>query len=191
MTDAADTAVENSSQDIVARADFQYRWRVWALFLLVFGYGCWSAWDGFVNWPRQNETWLLMKMQGKVPPRALHSDWDILLNQSLGIALPAVGLLAFIWLAYRSRGEYRLSGQTLHLPGHQPIPLAGITALDKTKWDRKGIAVIEYKLPDGATRKAALRDMVYQRAATDSIVHRIESHLDPAAADAHADPAAT
>lgn len=172
-----DTAVSNASRDLVARADVQYRWRVYLFFLVVFGYGLWSARDGFIVWPKENAEWKAMQDRGQLPPRTLHSPFDLFLNDALGVLLPTLSLPMFLWLMYRSRGEYRLSGDTLHLPGHPPIPLEKIESLDKTRWDRKGVASIDYLDPTGAKRTATLRDMVYHRPTTDEIVSRIETHL--------------
>lgn len=179
MTDAAGAP---SSNDIVARADFQYRWRVYAFFILVFGYGLWSLRDGFFLWPRENAQWQAMIARGERPPQALHNDAGILINQVLGVVLPVVSLTAFVWLMYRSRGEYRLSSATLNAPGHPPIPLHAIQSLDKSRWDRKGVATVEYRLSDGREGRIPLRDMVYNRRETDLIVQRIEEHLDPTSA---------
>jgi hypothetical protein len=174
MTDAA---VTNASSELVARADFQYRWRVYLFFVVMFGYGMWSLYDGFVAWPRDNAQWKQMEERGQMPPQKMHNDAGILLNRILGIVLPSISLPLFIWLMYRSRGEYRLANNTLQAPGHSPIPLDRVEALDKTRWDRKGIAAVEYKDNAGVTRNLILRDMVYQRNATDQIIDRIEAHL--------------
>jgi len=175
-----DTAVRNASGDLVARADFQYRWRVYLFFVLIFGYGLWSLHDGFIVWPRENAEWKAMEERGQKPPRKLHSDFDLMLNRALGVALPGLSLPLFIWLMYRSRGEYRLSNDRLHVPGHSPVPLDRIESLDKTRWDRKGIATVEYLDPAGNKGSLTLRDMVYERSTTDRIVERIEAHLAPA-----------
>lgn len=167
----------SSTGELVARADFQYRWRVYLFFILVFGYGLLSIRDGFFRWPQQNAEWDQMRAAGKMPPQVNHNEAGILINQVLGVVFPAVSLPLFIWLMYRSRGEYRLNGQTLSVPGHAPVPLDKFIALDKSRWDRKGIAVVEYQPPDGKPRQIALRDMVYHRATTDQIVERIETYL--------------
>ena len=174
MTDAA---VTNATGDLVARADFQYRWRVYLFFIVMFGYGMWSLYDGFVVWPRDNALWQQMEEHGQIPPQKLHNDAGILLNRAMGVLLPLISLPLFIWLMYRSRGEYRLANGTLSAPGHPAIPLDRIATLDKTLWDRKGIAVVQYEDASGATRSLPLRDMVYQRGMTDQIVDRIEAHL--------------
>lgn len=183
MTDAAGAP---SSSDIVARADIQYRWRVYVFFILVFGYGLWSLRDGFFLWPRKNAEWQAMIARGEKPPQAPYNEAGILINRVLGIVLPVVGLTTFVWLMYRSRGEYRLTSTALNGPGHPPIPLDAIQSLDKSKWDRKGVATVEYRLSDGGEGKIDLRDMVYNRRETDLIVQRIEEHLDPTSAQSDA-----
>ena len=175
MTDA----VVASSNDVVARADFQYRWRVWVFFILMFGYGLWSLRDGFFVWPRENAQWQAMAARGQRPPQTPHNDASLLINRALGILLPALSLPLFIWLMYRSRGQYTLSSAALTAPGRPPVPLDRILALDKSRWDRKGIAVVEYQAQAGQTEKITLRDMVYQRSQIDEMVRRIERHLDP------------
>jgi len=173
MTDAATKA----TSDIVARADFQYRWRVYVFFILVFGYGMWSLRDGYFVWPRENALWRQMEEHGQRPPQTEHNEASLAINQVLGVLLPAVSLPLFVWLMYRSRGEYRLSVGKLMTPGNAPVALESVRSLDKSRWDRKGIAVVEHELPGGQTGKITLRDMVYQRRATDEIVARIEAHL--------------
>ena len=167
----------SSKTPLIARADFQYRWRVYVFFIMVFGYGVWSFRDGFYKWPTENRTYDAMRAKGETPPEVNHNEAGILINKGLGILLPGFSLPLFIWLMYRSRGAYRLENETLELPGRAPIPLDKIQALDKSAWDRKGIVVVEYLGADGATQHAALRDMVYERRATDQIVDRIERSL--------------
>ncbi|HEY8749894.1 MAG TPA: hypothetical protein VIM11_18060 [Tepidisphaeraceae bacterium] len=170
---------------LIARADFQYRWRVYVFFIMVFGYGAWSFHDGFYKWPAENRAWDQMRAENKTPPQVNHNDAGILINRGLGIILPGFSLPLFIWLMVRSRGAYRLENDILHLPGHDPIPLDKIEALDKSRWDRKGIAVVEYQTAGGAGQSAILRDMVYERRATDQIVEVIEKSLGDVPASDH------
>jgi hypothetical protein len=137
----------------------------------------WNIYDGFYNWPRQNE---IDRETGH--DQVSHSDMDLLFNRVLGLALPPAGILLVIWMLRKSRGEFRLSGQTLHVPGHPPIPLECVDSLDKGQWERKGVAVVTYKLPDARTGKFKLDDFVYDRDGIDEIYRRIESSFqDPAA----------
>jgi len=162
---------------LVARADFQYRWRVYAIFIVMFGYGVLSIRDGFYKWPAENALNHEMIARHEKPSEADHNDAAILINKVLGVLLPAISLPLFIWLMYRSRGAYRLEKDTLSLPGLAPIPLDKIQALDKSRWEKKGIAVVEYHDGAGSTQTATLRDMVYERRTTDQIVDRIEKSL--------------
>jgi hypothetical protein len=150
---------------------------VYVFFILMFGYGLWSARDGFMKWPAENARNDKIKAEGGKPAEVNHNEASILINQVLGVLLPAVSLPVFIWLMVRSRGAYRLENGVLSVPGCGEIPLEKIQALDKSRWDKKGIAVVEYQDPAGQARTATLRDMVYERRTTDLIVERIEGAL--------------
>jgi hypothetical protein len=86
-----------------------------------------------------------------------------------------------------TRGEYRLDGDTLHVPGHPPIPLSSIRLIDKAIWERKGIARIEYELGESGQRNSfKLDDIAYLREPTDQILDRIEAYAASVAAAASA-----
>lgn len=176
MSDTA-SAAASSKTPLIARADFQYRWRVYVFFIMVFGYGLWSARDGFIKWPADNARNQAIRDRGGRPPEVDHNYASILINRVLGVVLPAVSLPLFLWLMYRSRGAYRLSDGTLGVPGRAAIPVERIQSLDKSRWERKGVAVVEYQESDGKRAAVVLRDMVYERRTTDEIVDRIEKYL--------------
>lgn len=171
-----DTAASPKKVSLTARADIQYRWRVWAFFIMVFGYGMWSARDGFIKWPEDNARNQAIREHGGIGEKD-HNYAGILINRVLGVLLPSVSLPVFIWLMYRSRGEYRLADGTLAIRGHEPIPVDRIVALDKSRFEAKGVAVVEYQKPDGTSASVTLRDMVYERRTTDQIVDWIENYL--------------
>jgi hypothetical protein len=154
---------------VTARAGRYYRNARYLLALGVVLYGLWNDADGFYNWPRQNE-----QDRASGHDKVTYSDMDLLFNRALGLALPPAGLLMLLWALHKSRGEFRLSGQTLHVPGHPPIPMGSIESLDKSQWDRKGIALVAYRLPDGQTGTFKLDDFVYDRDGIDEIYRRIE-----------------
>lgn len=188
MTDATPT----ETTAITARADFQYRWRVYIFFVLVFGYGLLSIRDGFFRWPADNARLHQMQENHQKLTEQYHNEAGILINKALGILFPAVSLPAFLWLMYRSRGQYRLAGNTLSVPGAEPIPLERIQSLDKSNWDRKGHAVVEFQTADGKADQFTLRDMVYERRPTDKIVDRIETYLKgPATVETETTPPTT
>ena len=68
-------------------------------------------------------------------------------------------------------------GDVLSVPGHPDVPLEAIRQMDKSRWDRKGIAKVEYELAPGQSNRLTLDDFIYDRPPTDRIVERIEAHL--------------
>ena len=97
--------------------------------------------------------------------------------------LPPLGLLVLGWSLYRSRGSYRLANNILQAPGHPPVPLEAIRSIDKTDWDRKGIAHVNYELANGAKGTVTLDDFIYDRPPTDEIFRRIEVYTGTAETD--------
>lgn len=168
--------------DIIARPSTSYRLK-WALMgLAMLAYGGWSLYDGFINWERENEQAVQQALAaGKPRPEKLpHNELGILLNRMIGVGLQPLGLLVLGWAFYRSRGRYRLSGSTLEAPGHPPVPLEDIREIDKSQWDRKGIAYLRYEVPGalaGELRRLALDDYIYEREPTDRILERIEASV--------------
>lgn len=170
-----------ASGTIVARAGRYYRNARYIMVVLVVGFGFYFLYDGYIGYPAKNEAEMAKpenrnergEFIGKLP----YSDWDILLQKILGFALPPLGLGYLAFILYRSRGEYRLEGQTLHLPGHQPFSLDDIVALDRKLWDRKGIAKVTYQTADGRTATATLDDFIYDRKPTDQIYDAIVANL--------------
>ena len=115
-----------------------------------------------------------------------HTDTDIRLQKVLACALPPLALALLSWTFYRSRGAYRLSGAVLSVPGHPDVPLDAIRAIDKSKWDRKGIAYVDYDVAQ-EPGQLVLDDFIYDRPPTDRIVERIEAHLSRVDAPTSAD----
>ena len=179
------TSSEQSSQpggEIVARAGSYYRNTRYVIAAVVFFMGIWFIRDGYFKWPKENQE---VRAAGKtiVP----HSDSDIRLQRILGIVLPPLSVLLLARWLYISRGEYRLSGQTLYVPGHPPVPFEMITAIDKRQWDRKGIAYIDYEV-NGAHGRLKLDDFIYDREPTDQIHDAVVKFVQPAEEQAAAFP---
>ena len=173
--------------DLVARPDRTYRIKWVAVGLLMLGWGWWSLYDGFVAWERENERAIQeAREQGRpIPEKLPHDQLGIQLNRLIGIALQPVGAFLIFWALHSSRGVYRLEGATLHVPGHPPVPLDAIREIDKSKWERKGIAYLRYEVPGSVgpqTGRLKLDDYVYERGPTDQILARIEAAVAPAEA---------
>lgn len=183
MTETAPAATALPDGDIIAGASRTYRLKWCAMGILLLAAGWWFLYDGYVGYPAENEQARQKAVaDGKPLPERLHSAHDMWLQKVLGVALQPVGLLGLFWAIYSSRGAYRLSGTTLSVPGHPPVPFEGIRVIDKSKWDRKGIAYLEYEVPGSAgaaTRRLALDDYLYEREPTDEILARVEAAVAP------------
>jgi hypothetical protein len=176
---AAPAAAQAPDGDIVARYDRTYRlkWLTMGV-ALVFG-AMWFLRDGYYTYQAENEkTRQEAIAAGKPPPERVHSDLDIRLQRIIGWSLIPVAVFVLFRTFHTSRGEYRLSGGTLHVPGHPPVPMDAIRAIDESKWDRKGIAYIDYDV-NGTTGRLKLDDYVYQRDPTDQIHDRILAAVAP------------
>jgi hypothetical protein len=171
MTEQATTA----PAPIVARAGTYYRvtrYLLCAVFLL---YGVWSIYDGFVSWPAWPQTH---------PHEKPYTQTDIYFNRVIGVVFPILSIALLIRSLHNSRGEYRLEDGVVHIPGHPPVPLDKISGINKTLWDRKGIAHFDYNVgqvpagsklsPRGTFR---LDDFVYERDATDAIYKILDETL--------------
>jgi hypothetical protein len=166
------------SVTVTARAGTYYRVTRYLMTVMFIAMGLWFGYDGFVNWPRQNADAVARDPGAKHP----HTDLDITIQKILACVLPPAGIAMLIWTLYKSRGKYELTADnTLHVPGHPPIPLDNIRRIDKKLWDRKGIISIDYEDPTNQlTRTFVLDDFVYERDGTDEIFKRIEAYVLPA-----------
>ena len=176
-----DTApvTETAGEPIVARGATYYRVTRYLFCLVLLGMGGWFAYDGFVKYPRHNELHLLHVRDPVKYPQdyPTHKETSIRLQKQLAVALPVAAIAMLAWTLYNSRGAYRLAGDGLSVPGHGEVPLSAITQIDKSLWDRKGIAYISYELPTGKKGRLKLDDFVYDRPPTDRILETVEAKL--------------
>ena len=197
MTETTTTAATTNDPPptIVARYGRYYRNTRYLIAVMCIGWGLYSLYDGFVRYPRENEAAVRKEVDRVETASGLrvtseerreiaakttlpHPGWDVPFNQWAGMLLPPLGIALLAWMLYNSRGEYRLEGHTLHVPGHPPVPLDNVRKIDKRLWERKGIALIEYEDPASGKRKQfKLDDFVYEREPTDAIFDRVEKHV--------------
>lgn len=186
MTETAPPASLPNDGPIVARASRSYRVKWLVMGVVLLGGSGWFVYDGFVGYEASNEKARQEAIDaGKAAPEKLHSETDIRLQRIIGAGLIPAGLFVLFWAMYSSRGEYRLAGDILHVPGHPPVPMNAIRAIDQTQWDRKGIARIDYDV-NGSTGRLKLDDYIYERGPTDKIHEHILAAVAPAEAAAEA-----
>ena len=179
-TTATDPAAPSAAgETITARAGTYYRVTRYIFCAVLLAMGAWFAYDGFVTYPRSNELHRLHVLDPAKYPKdsPTYNAASIGLQKLLGAALPAAAIGLLAWTLYDSRGAYRLSGEVLSVPGHPDVPLDAITQIDKSKWDRKGIAYLDYALQTGQKGRLKLDDFVYDRPPTDRILETIEARL--------------
>ncbi|HEX8912067.1 MAG TPA: hypothetical protein VF796_06880, partial [Humisphaera sp.] len=178
-TETSPTDPAAAPTEIVARAGTYYRNARYLMALICFGLAGWFGYDGWVRYPAQNDAYDAAVAAGRKPEASKHTDLDITTQQLLALSLPFVGVGIIAWLLYNSRGEVRLAGDVLHVPGHPPVPLDDIREIDRAKWEKKGIAFLDYETTDPATSRPAkgtlvLDAFVYQQDPVDAIFAEIE-----------------
>ncbi|HZL34672.1 MAG TPA: hypothetical protein VFC78_05125 [Tepidisphaeraceae bacterium] len=179
MNEAVASETVAAQDQVIARAGTYYRNARYLIVALMLAAGLWFAYDGFINWPAEQQRYAAASKQDRGIMHAPHTDLDINLNRRFAYGLLPLAPILLAYFLYRSRGAYRLTGSTLYVPGHPPISFDNILALDKSKWARKGIARVEYQLPGGKPGVVKLDDFIYQREPTDLIVARIEAYIRP------------
>ncbi len=172
MTEAAPPPVD---LPIVAKVSNEFFVRRMLLVALILGMGLYFLRDGYIGWPRENAA---AKAKGiEKPPR---SDLDILLQKVLGYTMVPLSLAGLVYYLKIAKQTYHFDGQTLLVTDCPPVPMSSIRTIDRTKWDRKGIAYLGYELADGTTGRVKLDDFIFQRPPTDRIFDIIEKTLTPA-----------
>ena len=175
-------------EEIVAYAGSWYRKARYIMALIVFGCAAWFGYDGWVGYPKINAEFDAAVARGEKPAKAKLPDLDIQLQKVLALSLPILGVGIIVWLRYNSRGCYRLKDEVLYVPGHPPVPLDAIRQIDKSKWDKKGIAYLDYEIESPIESQAAkgtikLDDFVYDQNPTDAIMAAIEKTVAPEEAE--------
>jgi hypothetical protein len=184
--------------EIIAYPDSRFRRKHFIFAFVIFAVGFWFAYDGWIGWPKHNEEVRQVKadidkaketgdearrieLQTKLSKmHEVYNDWSIGLQRFIAIVLPIAGFAYGWWTHQATRGYYRLSDHTLQVPGHDPISLSDIRSIDKSRWERKGIAVIRYQAHHPQRERAfKLDDFAYQRKPTDDILDRLDAYLAP------------
>jgi hypothetical protein len=173
-----------AAPEVIAKAGGEYRIKRYILVVLMFLVGLWFAYDGFVNWPRERELYDAAPESNRPLMKKPHTEMDILIQRDLAYLLVPLAPLLLVFFLYNSRGELRLSGDMLFVPGHPPVPLNRILSLDKTQWARKGIAFAHYQLEDSIKGRIRLDDFVYQSEPVHIMVDQIDADMNPPPATA-------
>lgn len=165
--------------EIIAPPGKEYRMRRYLFVILMLAAGLWFFYDGFVGYPQKQDRFLAMTSEERAHATAPPTDLDIQIQKGLGLGLTLLAPICFGIFMYRSRGSYRLEGETLSVPGHPPVQFSQIVELDKSLWDRKGIAKVTYRdSANNGSLTLRLDDFIYQYQPVRQIVERIEKYLE-------------
>ena len=192
---AAPYASGPAADELVAEPDAGYRWKHLIVSVAMIAFGLWFAYDGWRKWPAENarivevqkskdaataagDTAKVEVLAKELQELNHHTEMDLAIQKILAVALVAFGLFWGAWTVKDTRGVYRMSGTTLHVPGHPPVSVDDIRRIDKRKWDKKGIAYLHYET--GAPPTAGvlkLDDFAYERKPVDEMLERIEKNV--------------
>ncbi|HEX8324505.1 MAG TPA: hypothetical protein VF595_11410 [Tepidisphaeraceae bacterium] len=180
--------VNEAPAPIVARAGRYYRNARLVMVLGLLIMGGYFAYDGYKGYPARNAEIARIGQELNATPKdsprwieleqqqrklgAPKSDTDIGLQKVLGYALPVVALAYLAYFLNKSRGEIRLENDVLTAPGHPPVPLSAVTAVDTRLWKKKGIATLQYAV-EGKRGSIVLDDFVYQQTPIDAMYDRV------------------
>lgn len=198
QTNPTSTTPAAGNEPIVARYGSYYRNMRYIMVTLVIAFGAWFGYDGFVGYPEHNRKYDEIERRQQEAARRQDNDaaaqlaeelrkhgarktpTDIALQKWLSFVLPPLGLAYLGFVLYRSRGEFRLEGTRLSVPGGKQLDLSQVKSVDNALWDRKGIAVVNY---DGG--QFALDDFIYDAKPIRAIHAAIMKQVSPkdAAAD--------
>lgn len=173
---------------VTAKMNLEYAIRSALFGLMLLGFGAWSLYDGVRGYPEHNRradayNALIRESEqgGKTrqewhaawqklaesngwktdKPKVRHSTWDIRTQFIMALIFCPIGLASLVGVALNSRRRFSAEGDGLHGFAATTIPYAAITAIDKKKWDRKGIANLEVAI-QGAARKVTLDDWKFR-----------------------------
>jgi len=169
-------------------------------------FALWFIYDGAIGWPAKNEQHAAhekMKEEGRVaewPDYSRKQGWPLKppdhaydadqIRQQFylaGFALAGSGVALALLVVCLPR-TMRADDDAAYSPKGLRVPFSNVTAVDKKKWDSKGIAIAHYR-ENGDSKKLVIDDYKYQGA--DEILKRIEEHLgnqSPSAGSAESAP---
>jgi len=180
------------AQPIVAKAGSYYRNMRYLICALCVFMGAWFLYDGMVGYPAKNKKVddVAAKRDAATDPTEIatysaeltklgekHPEGDLKNQKIIGSILPFVGFALLGYWLYKSRGEYRLENDVLTVPGHPPIPINAVQAIDTSSWEKKGIAQVNYNTAAGHQGKITLDDFVYERQPIDDIYDTLVAGL--------------
>ncbi len=147
---------------IESQIDSRWVWRPLLIAVLLFGWGVYSLYDGFVAYPAHNEQIAKFKefeQAGNLKewpdyarergwseekPAAAYSSTDIITQYIMaGICIP-LGLIVLGYVGLHVPNKPYADDNAFGGWGGRDIPYDAVTEINKSRWDNKNIAVVKY-----------------------------------------------
>lgn len=183
-----------------ARTSNGYIWRPGVIGAMMLAFSGWFLYDGLVGYPLQQEIWTAYnkiiqdnpgdpveharlwgehaKAKGwpTATPKKKVEDKDIL-TQKIIAGITAPFGLYFLWTFFAARGRWvEADEQAVTTNSGKRAEYDAIQSIDKSRWQRKGIAVVHYGR-DGSTDSILLDDWKFEREPTKRILAAIEERM--------------
>ena len=154
----------------------------------------WFFFDGLYTWPFSNvrweahqkleqenrlDDWLALaksKNWSPTPPHKFYNAAAVRQQYYFGAAMLVLGfgMLAY-WSNQKSR-TMKTDDEAVYTPSGVRVPFSAIVALDKKKWESKGLATVQYRI-DGRAGQFVLDDYKFNADATRRILAEIDDAL--------------
>lgn len=173
--------------DVHARISKEWRRRMMLLGAMIWGSGLWFLYDGYVAWPTEAERFgeFERMAQAKIAAReaggmkdvavtrawekqAAEKGWgkdvpkrrtegDIAGQRIIGWAFVVAGVFFTAWVAWNHTRSVRADGEVITGASGEQVKFDEIVAMDRRKWEDKGIAYAIYER-SGRRKRLTLDD---------------------------------
>ncbi|MFP4283622.1 MAG: hypothetical protein ACLFU2_13460 [Opitutales bacterium] len=190
--------------NVEARLTSTWRNRMLFIALMILGVAAWFFYDGIITWPNEAERYERYRALGEemvasgdapeVDSPEVQLAWERLARQEdfsekvpserteediagqfkWGTGVGLVGLAFLGWVFWNQTLRIRSDEDYVYSARGKKVPWGAFTGVDRSKWEKKGIAVAEYEL-DGKKGRMVLDD--YKFAPAEDIIVEIERRL--------------
>ena len=193
----------DTSTDLVAKTENKFFLKYLIIGLIGLAFAGWSLYDGLVKYPSQlprAEAWQQMTEEfptelyaEKWAEIAAKNDWDPkkpkheetieyvkqnILFQWLFLAVGLAAAGTCLGWYFRNKSTWIGSdAEGIRSSKGDEVKWSAITKFNKSKWQKKGIAIVHYDSEDGP-KKFIIDDLKYERKKTDQIVCLLESKIE-------------
>ncbi len=182
---------------VEAKITRTWRDRMFLILIFTVGSAAWFYYDGFVAWPKKIEAAnaykeLKEKAGGEInatewasiaerngwdtsDPGEPKTEEDLATQKYIGTFFVVVSVLYLIWFVRQCKRVIHADDESFADPSGALVRYDRVVAVDKRKWDNKGIAYAIYEDEKGIMRKAIIDD--YKYGGSEVILNECEARL--------------